>query len=100
MEGNVLHRWSCDISRAFPDFKPRNDESQHLTFWRRVHLMENGDLLAIFEGIGLIKLDKDSNLIWTAVPPVKSIPKFAVPRAICMIARNPIAKIMPERMKA
>jgi hypothetical protein len=35
-------------------------------FWRRAYLLENGDVLAIFEGFGLIKVDKDSNLLWTA----------------------------------
>jgi len=33
-------------------------------FWRRVHLFDNGDLLAIYEGNGLIKIDKNSRLIW------------------------------------
>ncbi len=63
MEGNELHKWSCDAYRAWPAFEPKEDK-QH-TFWRRAHLMENGDLLVIFDGIGLIKLDKDSNILWS-----------------------------------
>lgn len=66
MEGNELHKWSCDILRVWPDFKPGKYQRNH-TFWRRVHLMENGDLFVIFEGVGMIKLDKNSNLIWSAL---------------------------------
>ncbi|MBM3316377.1 MAG: hypothetical protein FJY75_00855 [Candidatus Eisenbacteria bacterium] len=63
MEGNELHRWRCEITRAWPDFEPRPGPPNH-QYWRRVRLLEDGELLAIFEGIGLIKLDKDSNLLW------------------------------------
>jgi hypothetical protein len=37
-------------------------------FWRRVHLLENGELLAIFDPYGVIKLDRDSNLLWATEP--------------------------------
>lgn len=63
MEGNELHKWSYDFRRIWPDFKPADIHGSY-KYWRRVHLFENGDLLAIFEGIGLLKLDKDSNLLW------------------------------------
>ena len=36
-------------------------------YWRKVHLYPNGDLLAVFEGMGLIKIDRNSDLLW-AVP--------------------------------
>jgi hypothetical protein len=63
MKGRVLHRWRCTFRQAFPGREvPKSAET--LDYWRRAHLYENGDLLAIFEGFGLIKLDKDSNLIW------------------------------------
>jgi len=63
MEGNELHKWSYDFHRIWPDFKPANIHGSR-KYWRRAYLFENGDLLAIFEGIGLLKLDKDSNLLW------------------------------------
>jgi len=63
MPGNELHKWSYDYSRIRPDYKPPKYAHNH-EFFRRVHLFENGDLLAIFEGLCLIKLDKDSNLLW------------------------------------
>ncbi|MBD3349033.1 MAG: hypothetical protein GF400_07540 [Candidatus Eisenbacteria bacterium] len=63
MDGEKLHEWECPFLRAFPDsLKAADTESAE--YWRFVHLFENGDILAIFEGLGLIKLDKDSNLLW------------------------------------
>jgi hypothetical protein len=35
-------------------------------FWRRVHLFPNGDLLAVVTGYGLLKVNRDSQLIWAA----------------------------------
>jgi hypothetical protein len=59
MDGEVLHQWSYPIAQLWPDdeFAP--------PYFRRTHLFENGDLLAIFEPVGIFKLDKDSNLIWS-----------------------------------
>lgn len=67
MEGNEIHKWSCDALRAWPDYTPPTFNAMGHTFWRRAHLFENGDLIAIFEGVGMIKLDKDSNLIWSTL---------------------------------
>jgi hypothetical protein len=65
MEGNTLHTWRRDIRDVWPDYtKPAEAKSDNADYWRRVHLFENGDLLAIWGGIGIIKLDKDSNVLW------------------------------------
>lgn len=63
MSGQVLHKWRCEFSRAMPkhDSAPYN---LNRTFWRRAYLLPNGDLLAVFERIGLIRIDKDSKLVW------------------------------------
>ncbi len=66
MDGEVLHTWSfpfIDAWRAGPGGElPKSSKASG--FWRRVHLFGNGDLLAVFDGHGLIKIDRDSNLIW------------------------------------
>jgi hypothetical protein len=64
MTGNIVHQWSLTVADVWPDHKPEHGAWGH-TCWRRVHLYPNGDLLAIFVGVGLIKLDKDSNLLWS-----------------------------------
>ncbi|MBN2719107.1 MAG: hypothetical protein JXX14_24880 [Deltaproteobacteria bacterium] len=59
--GKVHHKWSLPLTRAFPDGPGPTVLNQ---YWRRVRLLDDGDLLAIYEGVGIIRLDKDSNLIW------------------------------------
>jgi hypothetical protein len=72
MRGNVVHQWELPFRRAWPEAShvknPLADEQIH---WFRCHLYSNGDLLAIYHadgdtpyGYGLVKLDKDSKLIW------------------------------------
>lgn len=63
MSGDVVHRWARDFWDVWPnDAAERSqDGTQH---WRRAHLFPNGDLLVIFEGLGLAKLDKDSKVLW------------------------------------
>jgi hypothetical protein len=72
MRGNVVHQWELPFSRAWPRpthvRNPLGDEQVH---WFRCHLFPNGDLLAIYQaesdtpaGYGLVKIDKDSNLLW------------------------------------
>jgi len=64
MQGDVLHKWRCDLTRAWPDYKPEEPSPSHY-FWRRAQLLENGDIIVIFSGSGTLKLDKDSNVIWS-----------------------------------
>jgi hypothetical protein len=68
MDGRVLHRWAYEFSAAFPDY---SDADQCLEtnvffrdFWRRCYLYPNGDLLAVYDGFGMIKLDCQSRLLW------------------------------------
>jgi hypothetical protein len=72
MRGNMVHQWELLFSRAWPRpphvQDPLRDELVH---WFRCHLFPNGDLLAIYQvdsdtpcGYGLVKLDKDSKLLW------------------------------------
>lgn len=64
MTGRVCHTWRCCFEKAFgPDKKPYLPSNA--ATWRRVHLFPNGDLLAVFEGEGLVRLDADSNILWS-----------------------------------
>ncbi|UCE87401.1 MAG: hypothetical protein JSU66_06710, partial [Deltaproteobacteria bacterium] len=63
MDGNALHRWRYDFDAVWPDY-PLFARPDAVDFWRRAYLYDNGDLLAIFEGLGILKLDRDSNLLW------------------------------------
>ena len=62
MNGNILDRWHYSNAE---DIWPSRKKDTKGSFWRRAHLYKNGDILAIYEGTGLIKLDKDSQLLWS-----------------------------------
>jgi hypothetical protein len=67
MDGNILHEWRhsfIDAWRAGPRGKLPGS-TKGAGFWRRAHLFENGDVLAVFDGMGLIKVDRESQLIWS-----------------------------------
>lgn len=72
MDGRLVHEWSLPFSTAWPRAPHiRHPIDDRYIYWRMAHLFPNGDLLAIYvadgdtpHGYGLIKLDKDSNVIW------------------------------------
>ncbi len=66
MEGNVLHEWRYDFLKAWPDEGERAEEEgrDSSEYWRRAYVFENGDVLALYEGLGMVKVDRDSNLLW------------------------------------
>jgi hypothetical protein len=62
-EGTVLHEWRYDFLSAWPH-ELESAENDGAEYWRWAYLFRNGDVLAIFEGLGLLKVDKDSRLLW------------------------------------
>ena len=60
MAGKSLHTWRYDFYSAWPKY-PKDKAPNH---WRRAHLYPNGELIANYGGAGLIKIDKDSKLLW------------------------------------
>lgn len=68
-DGRVLHRWNisydeCRRQSGLPEgeWPPGNPEVTGC--WRRARLLPDGSVLAIFEGHALVKIDRDSRLIW------------------------------------
>jgi hypothetical protein len=72
MRGEVVHQWGLPFSQVWPRPPhvpdPVGEEQIH---WFRCHVFPNGDLLAIYQaerdtpsGYGLVKLSKDSKLLW------------------------------------
>ncbi len=63
MDGKVLHTWAKPFSAAFPAVTSNDPEATGT--WRRVALRPaDGHLLAIFEGLGLVHLDRQSRIVW------------------------------------
>ena len=66
MEGKVLHEWHKTFENVWPEpYDIMNVPEVYKTYWRRAYLQEQGDVLAMFMNYGLVKLDKDSNLLWS-----------------------------------
>ena len=67
IEGEVLHEWTFDFANV-----PTPDDYEApgvfgARCFRRARLLEDGELLALYERMALIKLDRDSNLMWSLV---------------------------------
>jgi hypothetical protein len=76
MDGTILHEWHKPFSAVWnpkaPEAWPKASQPDSFVYFRKAHLFPNGDLIAIYEaagdtpyGYGVVKLDKDSNVIWT-----------------------------------
>jgi len=72
LAGRKVHEWAMPYSAIWDESAaPRNPVPDERTYFRKVHLYPNGDLLAIYDGIGdtphgygLVKLDRDSRVLW------------------------------------
>jgi hypothetical protein len=72
MNGNVVHEWRLPFSKAWPDPPHVSDPvAEERIHWFCVRMTPNGDLFANYtaieaspQGYGLVKIDKDSKLIW------------------------------------
>ncbi|HEX3131675.1 MAG TPA: arylsulfotransferase family protein [Thermoanaerobaculia bacterium] len=62
-DGRILHRWRQPLRRLWPDLA-KDPEMAKLEYWRRAWLFPNGDLLGIYEGLGIVKLDARSHVLW------------------------------------
>jgi hypothetical protein len=72
MQGNVLHEWHRSFRDIWPDHPQCASPSPETAIaWRYAKLFPNGDIIASVisygdtpYGYGLVKLDKNSNVIW------------------------------------
>ena len=72
LDGKVLHSWHARYSEVFPDHPQLMWKApDKFIVWHGAHLFPNGDVLFNFQdksfpyGGGLVKLDKDSKVLWT-----------------------------------
>ncbi len=63
--GDILHKWAFDWYSAWPDEARRsNGRAEFPNHWRRAHLYDDGDLLVIWGGQGIARIDAASQLQW------------------------------------
>ncbi len=65
MEGNLLHQWYLDRDQVWPDLADSDTEEMSRKYFRRIQLLDQGSLLAIYEYVGLVKIDARSRLVWS-----------------------------------
>lgn len=72
MAGEVVHRWALPFSEVWQETASgREPQPDELMYWRKARVLPNGDLVAIYIaandtpwGYGLVKIDRDSKLLW------------------------------------
>jgi hypothetical protein len=72
MDGTVVHEWQLPFSQVWDESSPISDpQPDEYIYWNKAHVYPNGDLLAVYVaagdspwGYGLVRIDKDSKLIW------------------------------------
>ena len=64
MDGKVLHEWRRDFGDIWPGY-PLDQYDENMEYWRTAELLPNGDVLAIFEGLGIVRLNSDSEVVWS-----------------------------------
>jgi hypothetical protein len=62
-DGTVVHTWTSDFWTEFPDSHVSHGNGSTEN-WRRARLLPDGSILAIHEGLGMVRLDRDSRVIW------------------------------------
>lgn len=73
MDGAVLHEWRRPYSTVWRrGLGPRSPKPDTHVWFHGARVQPNGDLLAVYEavgdtpyGYGLVKLDRDSNVLWS-----------------------------------
>ena len=73
MDGEVLHEWRRPYSTVWsPGAEVKRPQPDSHVYFRKAMVYPNGDLLAIYEGVGdtpygygLVKLDRDSEVLWS-----------------------------------
>jgi len=66
MNGNEVHEWFNPDITLYGIWPDAWDQELTVDFWRRTYLDPNGDLTVMIDGGGVIKVDRDSNLLWAS----------------------------------
>ena len=94
MKGVERHRWAFNAKRAWPNLDADPENRGYEKFWRRALLLPGGDLLVIWEYIGMARIDSRSQLKWAALNGAHH--DAAVDRAGLIYALTREKKIIPE----
>jgi hypothetical protein len=66
MEGNLVHDWFSNEVTVYGLWPEAENPEVDIDLWRRAHLYPNGDLVVLINDGGVVKVDRDSNLLWVS----------------------------------
>lgn len=87
MDGTVLHRWHRDLAELVDGGTGRRTGT-----WQRARLLGDGRLLVIVGGVGLVALDRDSNVSWKAAEGAHDAFEILPDDRIVVLSRRPRAR--------
>lgn len=95
--GRPLHRWRRSLRSVWPHLAD-DPANATIDFWRRARVEPDGSLFAIFDGLGVIKLDRHSELLWAVAGGIHHDLDVAADGAIWLLDREGRAapEIRPE----
>jgi len=65
MDGTTIRKWSADAANAFPDAARDSRLGENAQFFGDAELLPDGSVLALFNEIGIVRIDRESRVIWT-----------------------------------
>ncbi|MHC4089484.1 MAG: arylsulfotransferase family protein [Planctomycetota bacterium] len=90
LAGEVVHKWEIAFEELWPLDLPFETSNEQKQFIRRAHVFPNGDLLAVFEYIGIVKLDRDCNVLWKGLNQNHHDFAVAADGSIVTLVRRPL----------
>jgi len=94
MRGVERHRWALDAKRVWPNLETDPENRGYDKFWRRALLLPGGDLLVVWQYIGIMRIDRGSHLKWANLNGAHH--DVAVDRAGSIYVLTRENKILPE----
>jgi hypothetical protein len=70
MDGSIVKTWKADIEQALPGFTLDPKHRGHERFLRDAELLPDGGIVAMFDEIGIVRLDASSRVLWAWRGPV------------------------------
>jgi Arylsulfotransferase (ASST) len=64
MDGRVVKSWTADARKAIPGIRIDERQRGHERFLRDAELLPDGGIVAMFDEIGLVRLDSSSRVLW------------------------------------
>lgn len=70
LDGRVVHTWRRTVQEVWPGYRETVADLQFglapgATYWRNAQVLPDGGIIALFDEIGLARLDVNSRVVWT-----------------------------------